>query len=487
MSQSIASDTVKLTASKIITLSISMLSAMLLSRFLTLEEYGTYSQLLLVINVITTFFMLGLPNSINYFLARAETELDRQKFLSIYYTLSWVLSFISGLLLVLGVSLIIEYFDNPLIKNFLFVLAILPWANITQSSIENVLIVYHRTKILVVFRVLNSLLLLLIIVLFNVFNLDFKTYMVLFVTIQSIFSISVYIIVKNISGSLKVYIDAIQIKKILKFSLPIGLASALGVLSVQLDKIIIGRFYSTEEIAIYTNAAREIPVTIIATSLTAVLMPQLVKMLKKSNYKGAINLWGETIEISYAILCFFSIALFVFAPEILTFLYSEKYIEGTSIFRIYSLVLLLRFTYFGMILNSIGKTHFIFYSSIASLGLNLILSYFFVNFIGFEGPAIATLISIALIQFYQLVATSKAIKINLREIFPWNALIKITLTNIFLGSIIMKFKSIISLEHYTGEIVESIILGVLWTIIYSFLIFRPIKDKWNKLRNVKYD
>jgi len=70
-----------------------MITAMLLSRFRTLEEYGTYSQLLMVINIATTFFMLGLPNSINFFLARAENNNERQKFLSVYYTLSTVLSF----------------------------------------------------------------------------------------------------------------------------------------------------------------------------------------------------------------------------------------------------------------------------------------------------------------------------------------------------------------------------------------------------------
>lgn len=87
MKSTIAGDALKLTISKMIILVLSMIAAMLLSRFRTLEEYGTYSQLLLVINLVTSIIMLGLPNSINYFLARAETEESRQKFLSIYYTL----------------------------------------------------------------------------------------------------------------------------------------------------------------------------------------------------------------------------------------------------------------------------------------------------------------------------------------------------------------------------------------------------------------
>ena len=77
---SIINDTIKLTISKVMSLVIAMVSSMLLSRYRTLEEYGTYSQLLMVINIMTSLLMLGLPNSINYFLSRAETEEEGQRF-----------------------------------------------------------------------------------------------------------------------------------------------------------------------------------------------------------------------------------------------------------------------------------------------------------------------------------------------------------------------------------------------------------------------
>ena len=68
----LGADAIKISASKIISLGMTMVTTMLLSRFRTLEEYGTYSQMLLVIGLVTSVCMLGLPNCINYFLARAE-------------------------------------------------------------------------------------------------------------------------------------------------------------------------------------------------------------------------------------------------------------------------------------------------------------------------------------------------------------------------------------------------------------------------------
>ena len=85
MKNSIAGDATKLTAVKVATTLLTMLSTMLLSRFRTLEEYGIYSQLQLVITIVVTIFMIGLPNSINYLLAKADNRKEQKDFLSIYF------------------------------------------------------------------------------------------------------------------------------------------------------------------------------------------------------------------------------------------------------------------------------------------------------------------------------------------------------------------------------------------------------------------
>ena len=142
-------DAVRLTLSKVVTLCITMATTMLLSRFRTFHEYGTYSELLLVINLVSSLLMLGLPNSINFFLARAETQEERKKFLSLYYVLSTVISIVIGLVLVLAVPLIELYFKNDTIRCFYYFLALYPWTSIVSSSIENVLVVYKKTKNLI--------------------------------------------------------------------------------------------------------------------------------------------------------------------------------------------------------------------------------------------------------------------------------------------------------------------------------------------------
>lgn len=474
-------DAVNLTVSKVITLGISLVSSMLLSRFRTLTEYGTYSQLLLVINLMTTLFMLGLPNSINYFLARAETQEERRHFLSIYYTLSTILSIIVGIILVLAIPMVEVYFKNNQIRYFYYFLAIYPWAKIIASSVENVLIVYHRVRFLMGYRVLNSFLLLFCILVVWWFEWSFQIYMILFLLTEATFAIAVYVVVSHLSGGLQIRLESKIIKQILKFSIPIGLASMVGTLNIELDKLMIGNFLNTEQMAIYTNAAKEMPVTIIATSLTAVLLPQMARLIKKGDNKGAVSIWGDATIISFSLICFFAAGLFVFAPQAITVLYSEKYLPGTDVFRCYNIVLLFRCTYFGMVLNSKGKTRFILYSSIASLVINIVFNYVFYSFFGFVGPAISTVMAVGVMSFAQIFMTGRIMRLKISQVFPWKTLGKILMLNILFAIGFYYLQSCLALEQIMGDVCEAILLGCVWGLFYAIVLWKPLKRYWKRL------
>lgn len=475
----IGSDTIKMTGSKVITMMIAMISSMLLSRFRTLTEYGTYSQLLMAINLVCSIMMLGLPNSINYFLAKSRTERERAKFLSVYYTLNTILSLTVGVALVLSIPLLEIYFKNELIRTFWYFLAFFPWTKIVMSSVENLLIVYHKTNILIIYRVLNSATLLGIILLVQICEGTFSTYMISYLLVEVFFTVWIYWLVNKITYNFKALFDKSLIKTIFTFSIPIGIASMVGTINIELDKLMITTFFSTEKLAIYTNASKELPVTIIATSLTAVLLPQVVRLLHNDKKEEAVELWKSATTIAFSIICFVAIACFVFAPEVITVLYSEKYLEGTSVFRIYTLVLLLRCTYFGMMLNASGKTKFIMYSSIASLALNAVLNYILYCICGFIGPAIATLLSSLIMSMIQLFYTGKICDIRMRDIFPWKNVALLLMLNISIGAVFGISHRFVC--NYIDSIVAAFIMGGLWFVVMGLILYKPIMKQWKIL------
>lgn len=475
---SLGKDAVRLTASKVITAAISMLTSMLLSRFRTTEEYGTYSQMLLAVELVTSLLMLGLPNCINYYLGRAENEEERREFLSVYYSLSTLLSIVIGTVLVLSTPLIEAYFHNPLIRNFYFFLALYPWTHIIASSIENVLVVYQRTVFLALFRIIYSCVTLGVIILVQLLGYGFTTFMILYVVENSVFAITVYIIVSRLANGIRISYNKKSIRIIFAFSIPIGLSAVVGTLNTEIDKLLIGHLLDTDQMAIYTNAAKELPFSLVATSITAVLLPKLSKMMKKDKRIEAIKLWGYASELSFIVISLIVFGVFIFAEDVITILYSTKYLSGVSVFRVYTLNLMLRITYFGIILNAAGKTKKIFLCSIYSLLLNALLNPLFYWLLGMIGPAIATFIAILVIQLLQLKMTSQITDIPFKNVFPWKRLGFILIINICLAVSFYIIKHMIFLDAIIGSIAESLILGCIWAALYLFIMKKRIIKVW---------
>ncbi|MBQ7045380.1 MAG: oligosaccharide flippase family protein [Clostridia bacterium] len=494
---SVGKDSVKLTASKFITLAIAMVSAMLLSRFRSKFEYGTYSQLLLVINLFTSIFMLGLPNSVNYFLARAEDQAQRRKFLSVYYTLSTVLSAVLGLVLVLSVPLIEGYFKNDTIRHFSYFLAIFPWSKIIAQSIENVLVVYKKTNMIMVYRIANSASLLGIIFLAKFAGWSFSGYMLSYVVVEVIFALIVYVTVIKLAGGIDFSLDLKFVVKIFKFSIPIGLASVMGTLTIEFDKLFIGRVLDTETLAIYTNASKEMPFHIITTSVTAVVMPAIVRLLKQNKTDDVVKLWHQMSEIVFIPLCFLSCMFIAYAEQVMCILYDFKYLSGAPVFRIYCLLIMIRFTYFGMILNSSGKTRFVLYSSMVTLGLNIVFNFLFYYLFdmfgyGIIGPAIATVLCVVVMSISQLTFSSRILKIKFSKIMPWKKFGKILLICSAFGvaaflalraiAYAIPHEAFYDEQHVMTTAFIAIGIGVVFTVIYFAIFFKRIKNIWQQIK-----
>lgn len=474
-------DAVKLTLAKILTMAVGLVSSMLLSRFRTLAEYGTYSQINMAISLVSALLMLGLPNSINYFLSKAENEAEREKFLGTYYSVNTLLSFFVGLVLVLATPLLEKFFKNPFISAFWYFLAVYPWTKIVMSSVENLLVVYQKTLKLFVFKVTNSIALLVIIVLVQVFGGTFMQYMALFLLVETAFTVWTYFIVKENAPGFRFGINKKLVLAIFKFSIPIGLASMVGTIKIEMDKLVITSFMTTEDLAIYTNASKELPFTIVATSMSSVLLPQAVKLLKNNENRQAVSLWKTATTISFAVLSVAAIGCFTFAEEVMTILYSEKYLPGVDVFRVYCLVLLCRCTYFGLVLNATGKTKPIFFSAIGSLVVNVALNYILYFCVGFIGPAVATLVATVCMILCQLGFSCKLLKIKFREIFPWTNAGILLAQNIGLGIFFRFLKELIVAHIFDNNIVVAIAMGIIWVVAFAVMNYRMLKEHWSHL------
>lgn len=469
---SLGADAITLTVSRVLVSLLGLVTSMLLARFRTLEEYGTYSQIIMVADLVSTILLLGLPNSVNYFLARAETKEEKQRFMSVYITLSTVLTFVITACMYVCLPLIINYFDNPLISAFAYVFAIYPWSSVMINSLGNTCVVFGKANRLIFFSLSQSLLSLLLLLAAKAFNINFKTYLYMHMALLFLFALFAVLWMSSLSGGIRIKLNLSLVKEIFVFSIPMGLASVVGTLNVELDKLVISKFFTTEEYAIFANAAKELPLTMFAGALTAVLLPQMVRLIKKGENERAVSLWSNAANISFCVMSLFVGGLFVFAKDVMTLFYSAKYVSSASItvFRIYTLILFFRAIYFGIVLNATGKTKLIFLSSILTLVLNFVLNIGFCYIIGFSGPAYASLCATLLMEVVQLLFTCKILSVNFSKILPWKSIAIRVLQTIVLGFLFFEIKNVFFSDfNSSSSIIVSILLGVLWTVVYVLI------------------
>lgn len=497
MKNNIGKSSLLITASKFTSLIINLLCAMILSRMRTLQEYGTYSQLLMVNSLVSSFLVLGLPNSINYFLAKSDSAVTRHKFLNQYFTISTILAVLSGMLLLFLLPVTEMYFRNPDISSYAFFLLLYPFASITMSAIESILVIYERPLLLVTYRFLNSLSLLGVLIVSDAYSLNFHQYLFLFLFTELTFAVAVLGITSYLAGLLRFTFDLYAIREIFAFCAPIGLASAVGTISLELDKLLITHFFSTAEYAIYANAAKELPLTTLVSATTMVAMPKIVQMLHKEKIAQAVNLWKNVFVFNYTIMGLLVFGIVCYAPEVITILYSDKYIPGVTVFRIYTCLLLLRCAYFGMFLSATGETKPIFKTSIIILVLNVFFNILLYYWLGFIGPAIATVLTTFFSAYMLLWHSSKKLGIPIADFLPLKELFNITIIcctfaiifsclkkvlpiEILMSNIIANVFAISFIKHTTAEIIESVLLGCIWAILYCLVVYKPMRYIWNQ-------
>ena len=455
---------------------------MIIARFRTLQENGTYAQILLLINTIVPIVILGMPNSITFFLGRAKDKEERITYLSTYYVGMGVVCVAVGLLLFVLAPFFSNYYKNPMIEELRFVFLILPITLQIIGTASDVLISLNKTFILISFRLTYSISVLLANVCMVWTKIKFTVYMEIYVVILCFYSIILLLYLKKTIG-IKILAASFRLlRQILKFSIPIGIATIIGILSLEFDKIFISSRYSTETMGIYNYMAKELPITVVTQSLISTLLPAMARLMGLGKTKEGVEVWKKSATLSYIIICFFTAGTFAFAPQVISILYGGKYLVGSPIFRIYTFAILMRFTYFAIFFNSMGKTKKCMVYSSMGLVLNICLNYVFYYFIGFYGPAYATVVSLFITNYLQLRDSARLTSHKMTSMLEWRELWKISITNIVFAIGFYFIQQNINAEKVIGENVEAVLLAVLWGTIYFFFYRNKVKALWKQLK-----
>lgn len=451
-----------------------IITTMIASRYLSLHDYATFRQTFLPYEVLVPILTLGIPSTIYYLLPRRKDKLNLvfHSMIIISFT-----SFLFSLFLIFGgIEILSKLFNNIDLLQSMRWLVVYPFFQIPITILVSVFIYEGKTKFIGIYSSIFALIFLFIAIILLLFNQDYMELVIL----KSIFPIFGFIFllfylykllpISPSKSSKKPFLESIL--SILKVSIPFGVASMIGAVSLQLDKVLVSSFGTTKEFAIYVNGAIEIPlIGVLTGSIATVLIGEMSNHIKDKKYTEALFLFRKSATQT-ALIIFPVMIFFIYnSNEFMTLLYSEKYKLSAIPFTIYLFLLPIRIVVFGSILIAMGKSKIILYRSIIELILNFIFSIIMFKLFGYLGIAIATVLVTYLWSVpYNIKEISKGFSVKNKELFDLVSLGKIMLISLLISPVmfISKFFNI----DFLQIIVSFISYGTI--ILFLFQYFNLI-------------
>ncbi|TFV97407.1 hypothetical protein E4S40_01765 [Algoriphagus kandeliae] len=423
----------------------SILSTMVAARVLTKLDYATFKQTFLAYNFAAPILLLGLPNAVYYFLPK-EVKNKRGVLVDNLVLILISASLFSLFLFLGGDSLLARRFNNPDLEETLSWMKFYPIYVMPASVISAVLLTQNKTNLLVAYNVITSILLTFSVMgavyITKGYELPLKIQIFLPLTFLPI---GLYFCFNHTPGWFRLP-DFIQMKAMVAYAVPLGLASILSMIMLETNKIIVSWMGTPEEFATYVNGAIEIPlIGIITGSIASVILVDMTKSVQEGKLEDALKLFHTAAIRSASILFPVTIFLLIAAKPFIITLFSEKYIESIVPFYIFTSLLPIRIVVYGSALMALGYSKVILIRSFFDLLINSLLSILFVSLIGFLGAAIATFITIYLWTVpFNLYKISKGFNVSIKKTLPFHDLRKIFVFSLMFSPIglIQEFLSI---------------------------------------------
>lgn len=398
--------------------------SIILSRYFTKEDYGTYLHVQLIVNVATWSFLLGIPHGIYYFLPKVKAQ--RRYVLSVLASIIAIAVLVSSTIF-LNLESIESFLSNPRLVDMAFVIAFMVLLSITLTIFEPLMLTAGRVKEYSIVELMFNVMFFFSVAI-PVF-LDKEMTEIIWWLAGQYFIQSIVVLFFALSIAFKYRKENKEgedtsVRDQISYTLPIGVSSVVLEMSRYVDKMVVSNQSSAAEYALYVRGAMEIPVIgIIANTLDNLLMPQFVKAYKEHNLAGIMTSWHRTIRLMAMFIYPSCLFLILSAGLLIPAIFSDKYVGSVIIFQIYTVSLLSRISTFDVIMRAIGQTKYILWISLASILFNVFFTYLFMQYWGLVGAPIATVMTLVLMRLAYLISITRFFHIGLKKVFPWRSII----------------------------------------------------------------
>lgn len=478
---------------RIVTTVIDLAIAIATIQLLSKTDFAIIIYLLMIHEMVRNLATLGFPDSVFYFFERVSGSAKRA-FVTQTTLLLSASAIVAGAIILLvsyiAPSLLTEWDAASIdqVEYLLPFMALVTVCEIPTWPVTNILLALDRQRDSAWFEMITSLLTfsLLIGPLALGYSLEIAVYgLVAYGLIRFVGSI---IWMKIVLPEGKLSDSEISVKTQVNFSIPLGLSALVNKINRNVDKLIVSILLPVAAYAEYSLGAQEVPIIrVIPFAVGSVLISRYVEFQLESKKDELLALWYRGVEKVSLMVIPLTILSIIVASDLIAIIAES---EGTSYrdavlpFQIYNLIVLIRVTHYGSILQAFGDTKGVLYLSINLVIANLILSIPLTLLFGINGTAMGTLIANLYNWYITLRRIGGHMELPARKVLPFPYYLKVLGVSaaaalpIWFG----RFELIAENEALKGLLLSTISYLVLFSIIGTMTNVISKKD-WRQLKN----
>lgn len=405
MSTSRTTKVVALSVGQILSQVIGMATAMLMARMLTKADFAAYRQTLMAFGTATPLFGLGIAQSLYYFLP-GEKDRVRGRILDCF-----LLLFLSGIILAGFIALggnkaLASSFHNPKVETLLLFMMPCAIIGLPAGMVASALVArgdaVASSGLSVASQLLIGVATIVSLVCWATPEAALTGY-VLATVICGFFSI-VILLRRTPADSTRRSLPVM--KTTLLFSIPLAVSTLIGQFSMQLGSFFVSVTSSPELFAVFSVGARELPLGILTSAVTTVLLADMAAHFSRGETEAATILWRRATSKASLLLIPLFVFLMAFADDYILYMYTSEYSASIPLFRIFLLLIPLRSFFFGAILLAAGESRFILMRTAAWAIVGCLCSAVLFQMYGLYGVAWGIVLSqyffAAPVNFYRI-------------------------------------------------------------------------------------
>lgn len=403
-------------SAKIIALLLGLLLSLIISKYYGARELGIYSLIVSFFSITLILSMLGMNTSILRFIPEEIAKYSLKSAYKLFFKL-FNITIISSLF----ISLIVYLFADSIAvqifnKSYLYPVFLIASIFIVFQSLGILSISTIRAlkdiKLYSLFQIIMPLiqiLTLFIIISFFSYS-EFDSVYSLMFSYFIVFFISLYYVLKLFNkkepdGKL----SNLSTKSVIFTSLPMMLSTAMSLIILQTDILMLGAMVEAEQVGIYAIIVKLATLTIfLLTSVNVVIAPKISELF----YSGKIIELKKLLLKTTSLISIFTLPivliLIFFGKEILE-IFGKEFTIGYS-----ALIILLIGQIINILagpveffLNMTGHQKNLNYIVITSAIINIILNFILIPKYGFMGAAFASMVSLSLSKIISLIYINK--------------------------------------------------------------------------------